>query len=96
VEEAIAAVGDRAGSPPQIITTTARTSAKTSTYGEVSSDLEARPGLILFGTGHGLAASELDRADHVLAPIEPASDYNHLSVRAAVAITLDRLFGTFD
>jgi hypothetical protein len=29
----------------------------------------------------------------VLAPIEGASDWNHLSVRSAGAIILDRLFG---
>jgi hypothetical protein len=29
----------------------------------------------------------------VLAPIEGTADFNHLSVRAAAAITFDRLFG---
>jgi tRNA (guanine37-N1)-methyltransferase len=52
----------------------------------------ARPWLILFGTGHGLAAEVLERADVALPPIRPGV-YNHLSVRAAAAITLDRLFG---
>jgi tRNA (guanine37-N1)-methyltransferase len=52
----------------------------------------ARPWLILFGTGHGLAAEVLDRADVALPPIRPGV-YNHLSVRAAGAIMLDRIFG---
>ena len=51
------------------------------------------PTLLLFGTGWGLADSILDRVDHCLAPIRGGSDYNHLSVRSAAAITLDRLFG---
>lgn len=53
------------------------------------------PVLLLFGTGWGLAASALARASVHLAPIRsPRSDgYNHLSVRAAVAILLDRLCG---
>lgn len=51
-----------------------------------------RPWLLLFGTGHGLAAEVLERADLALPPIRPGV-YNHLSVRAAGAIMLDRLFG---
>jgi hypothetical protein len=52
------------------------------------------PVLILFGTGWGLAASVLDSCDR-LAPIEGVGQggYNHLSVRAACAIALDRLLG---
>jgi tRNA (guanine37-N1)-methyltransferase len=46
----------------------------------------------LFGTGHGLAPEVLNSAEFSLPPIRPGT-YNHLSVRAACAITLDRLFG---
>jgi hypothetical protein len=35
----------------------------------------------------------LESSDHVLAPIEGVRDYNHLSVRSAAAIILDRLMG---
>lgn len=48
--------------------------------------------LLLFGTGYGLAPAALALADVVLTPIHGASDYNHLSVRSAAAIALDRLF----
>ena len=34
-----------------------------------------------------------ENADLVLEPIMAGSDYNHLSVRSAVSITLDRLIG---
>jgi hypothetical protein len=53
----------------------------------------ARPSVVLFGTGWGLAASVLDGADVLLEPINGANEcgYNHLSVRAACAIVLDRL-----
>jgi hypothetical protein len=47
--------------------------------------------LLLLGTGWGLAAEVLDRVDDVLEPIAGAGPYNHLSVRAAAAIMLDRL-----
>lgn len=51
--------------------------------------------LLLFGTGWGLAPEVCQRARRKLVPIEsPRSDgYNHLSVRAAAAITFDRLLG---
>lgn len=58
-----------------------------------------RPVLILFGTGWGLAPEILERADVRLTPVDGAhgaGGYNHLSVRAACAITLDRLRGARD
>jgi hypothetical protein len=55
---------------------------------------EGAPVLVVFGTGWGLAREVVDAADAVLAPIRSArGDYNHLSVRAACAIALDRLLG---
>ena len=53
------------------------------------------PVLLLFGTGWGLTPDRLARASVRLAPIEgtESDGYNHLSVRAACAITLDRLRG---
>ncbi|MCF7858251.1 MAG: RNA methyltransferase [Candidatus Cloacimonetes bacterium] len=47
--------------------------------------------LLLFGTGNGLTKDIHRQADHVLKPIEGKGDYNHLSVRSAVAVVLDRL-----
>lgn len=56
---------------------------------------EGKPVVILFGTAWGMPASVLDGADARLEPISAAepSGFNHLSVRAAGAITLDRLRG---
>jgi hypothetical protein len=53
---------------------------------------ETTPYFILFGTGWGLTQEVRDDSDYVLAPIE-GKGYNHLSVRSAVAIILDRLLG---
>jgi len=50
-----------------------------------------RPILILFGTGWGMSESIRKDADLVLEPIAGSGGYNHLSVRSAVAIILDRL-----
>jgi hypothetical protein len=53
---------------------------------------ENTPFFILFGTGWGLTQEVKDSSDYVLAPIE-GKGYNHLSVRSAAAIILDRLLG---
>ncbi|MGD9074482.1 MAG: RNA methyltransferase [Desulfobacteraceae bacterium] len=38
----------------------------------------------------------MSRADHILDPVEGVTDYNHLSVRTAAAIILDRLAGRYE
>ncbi len=57
--------------------------------------LRARPGrhLVVFGTGGGLDASRLPEGIGWLSPIEGDGMVRHLSVRAALAIYMDRLFG---
>lgn len=50
--------------------------------------------LLVFGTAWGLTDEFLDSADFVLEPINGNTGYNHLPVRAAVAIILDRILGT--
>lgn len=76
--------------------TSARPQACALGFGEARARLAAAgpPVLIVFGTGWGLASSVVEAADALLDPIEGAGDgYNHLSVRAACAIVLDRLLG---
>lgn len=53
------------------------------------------PGIILFGTSWGLAPEVMDRIDIRLPPVlgDAETEYNHLSVRAAAAVILDRLLG---
>ena len=51
------------------------------------------PLLLILGTGWGLTGELMAGCDARLAPIQAASDYNHLSVRSACAIILDRLYG---
>jgi tRNA (guanine37-N1)-methyltransferase len=54
------------------------------------------PLLILLGTGWGLTEEVTGTADLALQPIKGPVAYNHLSVRSAAAILLDRLFGMRD
>lgn len=49
------------------------------------------PVLLVFGTSWGLAPEVIASASALLAPIVGVGDWNHLSVRAACAIALDRL-----
>ena len=92
------ALGDAtrlAGTAPRMVHTSARTSRGMMTD-ELRQKMESPdtpPMLILFGTGFGLAPAVRDRADIVLNAILGPGDYNHLSVRAAVSIILDRLRG---
>ena len=87
----------REGSRPRVIATAARTTGTRSltSFSEAHEMLAtvSESYLILFGTGHGLADGLIESADVLLEPIAAASDYNHLSVRAAAAIILDRLLG---
>lgn len=51
---------------------------------------------LIFGTGSGLHPQVVEEADMVLEPIYGPTPWNHLSVRSAVSIYLDRLLGRRD
>ncbi len=52
--------------------------------------------LLLLGTGWGLADEIFTQADCILEPIQGVGAYNHLPVRSALAIMLDRLLGQYE
>ncbi|MEN6325548.1 MAG: RNA methyltransferase [Syntrophomonas sp.] len=54
---------------------------------------EERVFLLLFGTGWGMQKELMEACDYILEPLEAGRSYNHLSVRSAVSIILDRLLG---
>lgn len=77
---------------PLIITTTARLLQKQISFGYLKTlTLNKKPVLLIFGTGYGLCDEVHQVADHVLEPIIGRGDYNHLSVRSAVSVVLDRI-----
>ena len=94
LDEAIAALGGR--NAVEVWTTAARDVGPAITFEQARARLrqDGKSILLLFGTGWGLAPAVLDASDALLEPIKvPGSDYNHLSVRSACAIILDRLLG---
>jgi tRNA (guanine37-N1)-methyltransferase len=95
LDDAIIGIEQESGEKPALVATSARPVGARTSF-EALRDMVnkgTRPLLILFGTGWGLTESILSQADCVLEAIEGTSDYNHLSVRSAAAIILDRLLG---
>jgi tRNA (guanine37-N1)-methyltransferase len=94
VEDAIAAERAILGKDPLLVITSAKPQG-TTPFSDLRARLPHEDALVLFGTGYGLAASVVERADVVLERITGRSPdgYNHLSVRSAAAIVLDRLRG---
>jgi tRNA (guanine37-N1)-methyltransferase len=79
---------------PTVLATCARPQAKKWSFAETRRGLESGDSfLVLFGTAWGLAPEVLAQVDGVLEPISGSGSYNHLSVRSAAAIVLDRLLG---
>jgi hypothetical protein len=95
LDAAIADVERESGRLPHLVATTAHDGAGRLTFAALRQRLAAdgRAVLLVFGTGWGLTAEVLARADDVLEPIRGRRDYNHLSVRSAAAIILDRVLG---
>ncbi|PIE66236.1 MAG: tRNA (guanosine(37)-N1)-methyltransferase TrmD [Desulfobacterales bacterium] len=91
LDAALEQVGEAAGEMPFVAATSARQG--TMPLEEVRSILSKRPVLLVLGTGSGLAPSVLLQADGLIRPLRFVSQYNHLSVRSAASIMIDRLLG---
>jgi hypothetical protein len=95
--EVVSIIETDCGQKPELLVTSASLADATLSYSEARKRIgQGKLLLILFGTGWGLTREVLAMADSRLAPIQGFSDYNHLSVRSAVAIILDRLLGTIN
>ena len=83
----------RYGCLPRLFATSARPLPGAVSFPEMQAKLaeDGPPWLMLLGTGYGLADPVVQRCEAVLEPIGSPTDYNHLSVRAAAAVLLDRL-----
>jgi hypothetical protein len=100
-EEVKAAICAEHGQNPEVVLTDARPLPNSVSYSDYRKELSERgsshkPVLLVFGTGWGISETFYPEVHRILAPVygpEGNQGYNHLSVRSAVAIILDRLFG---
>lgn len=94
--DVINTIEQKEGKKPIVIATSAQEGAPQSIISFFDQQLiwqEQRPVLIIFGTGQGLSQGLIAQCDHLLLPIYGFTDFNHLSVRSATAIILDRWLG---
>ena len=97
LEAAVADFAALAGARPLVAVTGAGLDRDVTRFADLRARLRGddRPPalMVVFGTGWGLTRDITDAADVRIEPIECGSGFNHLPVRAAAAIVLDRLLG---
>lgn len=92
--DAVEEISAETGCKPYVVTTDARVYPNTVSYSEMRAKLSTgHPCMVIFGTGFGIEKETMMSTDYILEPIHGPGDYNHLSVRSAAAIILDRLLG---
>lgn len=92
--EVLDQIADKEKDSPITIATCARKYPKSISYEKFRAMLSnGKPYVLTLGTAWGLAEKFIAKTDYVLEPIAGKTDYNHLSVRSAAAIMLDRLLG---
>lgn len=96
LEQVIAHIRNQGERTPKTVVTCARQYNRNISFSKFRDMLKSEePFLLNFGTAWGLAEDFIARADYILEPIKGNSDYNHLSVRAAAAIILDRVMRAY-
>jgi hypothetical protein len=95
LERAADSITNLEGEAPLLITTDAsRQKGPSVTFKGLKDIIQGeKVVLLLFGTAWGLHKTVLDQADYALDPIIGRTGYQHLSVRTAAAIIIDRLVG---
>jgi len=93
LDDVIAEIDRETGQLPYLVATSAREGPARLRYDALRARLASGgpPVLLVFGTGWGLTDEVVARCDAVLEPVRGVTAYNHLSVRSAAAIILDRL-----
>lgn len=95
LESATAILTEKHGKRPLLVATSALVRETTLGYSDLSERIrDGVPVLLIFGTAHGLAPEVIKLADAILPPIKGGTEYNHLSVRSAASIIIDRLLGS--
>ena len=92
LERVFADIKKNCGVLPKTVVTSAGNEFENINFGKFREILkDGKPYLLILGTAWGLSNSFIAQADYMLEPIMGNSSYNHLSVRSATAIILDRL-----
>lgn len=95
LSDVLAHIGEKGDGTPETVVTSAKKRSGSLSYPQFQEMIQTnQPYLLVLGTGWGLAETMMNTADHLLAPVNGPGNYNHLSVRSAAAIILDRLLGT--
>ncbi|KKQ32868.1 MAG: tRNA (guanine-N(1)-)-methyltransferase [candidate division TM6 bacterium GW2011_GWF2_37_49] len=95
-DEVVKDIEELENAKPLIVTTSAKDHGNGTKIDYNSQGLvwkHNRPVLIVLGTGQGLCEEIMKKSDFILAPVTGMTGYNHLSVRSAAAIILDRWLG---
>jgi len=96
LDSAISEVEKIEGERPVLLGTDASPKRKYISCEEVRKILWGKPLALVLGTAWGLCEEVLDRCDYFLEPIWGRLDpYNHLSVRSAASIFVDRILGIY-
>jgi hypothetical protein len=96
LEQAIDEIAQSEGEAPLLIATDASRQKDRSVSCEKAREIiqnGEKAVILIFGTAWGLDKAILGLADYILEPVYGRTGYNHLSVRTAAAIVLDRLAG---
>ena len=94
LDEVVHQIRRSCGGDPKTVVTSAKKNSRNISFGKLREMMQNRtPHVLVFGTAWGLSESVLSAADFSLEPIRGSEAYNHLSVRSAAAIILDRLLG---
>ena len=94
LEDVVSHIGKQEGIRPRTIATCARKFETAISYEKMRGVLSnGKPHLLVFGTAWGLSEETIQGADYILEPVAGNTAYNHLSVRSAASIILDRLVG---
>jgi hypothetical protein len=86
-------IENETGKKPLLVATDAKEFSNSISYKKLRDNFKEteQPYLLIFGTGYGLTEDTLADCDYILDPIWGRGDFNHLSVRSAASIIMDRL-----
>ncbi|MGE3541964.1 MAG: RNA methyltransferase [Candidatus Tectimicrobiota bacterium] len=98
LEDVAQDIAQRYGIVPAMVATDARHFPQCISYSALRQLIwqEGHAFLLLLGTGWGLTEEVMTRCAYILAPVYGVTSFNHLPVRIAAGIMLDRLLGQPD